>query len=63
MSVRRPTGSTAFACIRAYDRDAGAKDIKETVDAVAKLPECNGKVAVQGYCLGALMAFLTAVPL
>jgi carboxymethylenebutenolidase len=44
-----------------YDRDAGAKDVKDTVDAVRKLPECNGKVAVLGYCLGALMVFLTAV--
>jgi carboxymethylenebutenolidase len=44
-----------------YDRDAGAKDVKETVDAVRRLPECNGKVAVLGYCLGALMVFLTAV--
>ncbi len=45
----------------AYDRDAGAKDVKDTVNAVRKLPECNGKVAVLGYCLGALMVFLTAV--
>jgi carboxymethylenebutenolidase len=45
----------------AYDRDAGASDVKDTVDAVRKLPECNGKVAVLGYCLGALMVFLTAV--
>jgi carboxymethylenebutenolidase len=45
----------------AYDRDTGAKDIKDTVDAVRNLPECDGKVAVLGYCLGALMAFLTAV--
>jgi carboxymethylenebutenolidase len=45
----------------AYDRDAGVRDIKATLDAVAKLPECSGKVAVQGYCLGALMTFLTAV--
>src|ERR1700691_2857491 len=44
-----------------YDRDAGAKDVKDTVDAVRKLPECSGKVAVLGYCLGALMVFLTAV--
>jgi len=44
-----------------YDRDAGAKDINDTVNAVRKLPECNGKVAVLGYCLGALMVFLTAV--
>ena len=27
----------------------------------SKLPECTGKIAVQGYCLGALMTFLTAV--
>jgi carboxymethylenebutenolidase len=44
-----------------YDRDAGVKDIKETIDAVRKLPECNGKVALLGYCLGALMVFMTAV--
>jgi carboxymethylenebutenolidase len=46
---------------QAYDRDAGVRDIKATLDAVAKLPECSGKIAVQGYCLGALMTFLTAV--
>ena len=44
----------------AYDRDAGAKDIKETVRTAAKLPESTGKVALQGYCLGGLMAFITA---
>src|SRR5580698_5199955 len=46
---------------QAYDRDAGAKDVKDTLNAVAKLPGCSGKVAVLGYCLGALMVFLTAV--
>src|SRR6202521_2625759 len=46
---------------QAYDRDAGVRDIKDTLDAVAKLPECTGKIAIQGYCLGALMTFLTAV--
>ena len=45
----------------AYDRDAGARDIKDTIDAVRNLPECNGKVALLGYCLGALMVFMTAV--
>ncbi len=45
----------------AYDRDAGARDVKDTVNAVRNLPECNGKVALLGYCLGALMVFLTAV--
>jgi carboxymethylenebutenolidase len=46
---------------QSYDRDAGAKDVKDTVDTVAKLPECTGKVAVLGYCIGGLMTFLTAV--
>jgi carboxymethylenebutenolidase len=46
---------------QAYDRDAGARDVKDTVNAVTKLPGCTGKVAVLGYCLGGLMTFLTAV--
>ncbi len=46
---------------QAYDRDAGARDVKETANAVSKLPGCTGKVAVLGYCLGGLMTFLTAV--
>jgi len=46
---------------QAYDRDAGARDVKDTIGVVAKLPECTGKVAVLGYCLGALMTFLAAV--
>jgi len=45
----------------AYDRDAGVKDVKDTIDAVRNLPECNGKVALLGYCLGALMVFITTV--
>src|SRR6202171_1260141 len=44
----------------AYDRDAGARDIAQTIRAAVKLPESTGKVALQGYCLGALMAFITA---
>ena len=46
---------------QAFNRDAGVKDIENTVDIVAKLPGCTGKVALLGYCLGALMVFLTAV--
>jgi carboxymethylenebutenolidase len=46
---------------QAYDRDAGVRDVEDTINAVAKLPGCTGKVAVLGYCLGALMVFLTAV--
>jgi len=46
---------------QAYDRDAGAEDVRDTAEAVTKLPECAGSVAVLGYCLGALMTFLAAV--
>ena len=46
---------------QAYDRDAGARDVKDTVNSVAKLPGCSGKVAVMDFCLGGLMTFLTAV--
>ena len=44
----------------AYNRDAGVKDIMETVRTAVELPESSGKVALHGYCLGALMAFITA---
>ena len=44
----------------AYDRNAGAKDVSDTVNAIRNLKECNGKVALLGYCLGALMVFITA---
>ena len=43
-----------------YDRDAGARDIAQTIRTAVKLPESTGRVALQGYCLGALMAFITA---
>jgi carboxymethylenebutenolidase len=46
---------------QAYDRDAGVKDIEDTITAVRNLPTCSGKVAILGYCLGALMVFLTSV--
>jgi carboxymethylenebutenolidase len=46
---------------QAYDRDAGVRDIEDTITAVRNLPACSGKVAVLGYCLGALMVFLTSV--
>jgi len=44
----------------AFDRDAGARDIMETVRTAVKLRDSTGKVALLGYCLGGLMVFLTA---
>lgn len=44
----------------AYDREAGVKDVMETVRTAVALPASTGKVALLGYCLGALMTFITA---
>src|SRR5271163_4913299 len=44
----------------AYNRDAGVKDVMETVRTAIELPESTGRVALHGYCLGALMAFIAA---
>jgi len=45
---------------QAFDRDAGVRDVADTVATVAKLPDCTGKVALLGYCLGGLITFLAA---
>jgi carboxymethylenebutenolidase len=44
----------------AFDRDAGARDVMETVRTAIELNEASGKVALLGFCLGALMVFLAA---
>jgi carboxymethylenebutenolidase len=49
-----------LALYTAYDRDDGVRDVQATVAAARTMPGASGKVAVMGYCLGGLMAFLTA---
>lgn len=44
----------------AFDLDAGVSDIAATVQAARAMPEVTGKIGVVGYCLGGLLAFLTA---
>jgi carboxymethylenebutenolidase len=58
--VSEPDWQHGLRLYQAYDRDAGVGDVNDTIKVVANLPECSGKVAVLGYCLGALMTFLTA---
>jgi len=48
----------AFELYNAFDVDAGAKDIAATIDWVR--PKSTGKVGAIGFCLGGLLAFLTA---
>jgi carboxymethylenebutenolidase len=51
----------AFELMNAFDLNLGVKDIAATIDKVRADPRCNGKVGAVGYCLGGLLAFLTAV--
>jgi carboxymethylenebutenolidase len=50
----------AFALFNAFDVDAGVKDIAATIATIRKDPGCNGKVGAVGFCLGGLLAYLTA---
>jgi carboxymethylenebutenolidase len=50
----------AFELYNAFDVDTGVSDIAATIAAVRELPGVNGKVGAVGYCLGGLLAFLTA---
>lgn len=50
----------AFELYNAFDVDAGVKDIAATIDHVRALSEVNGKVGAVGFCLGGLLAYLTA---
>jgi len=59
--LSEPDWQHGLRLYQAYDRDAGVRDVEDTVDTVVKMSDCTGKIAVLGYCLGALMTFLTAV--
>ena len=50
----------AFELYNAFDVEAGVKDIAAAIDHVRALPEVNGKVGAVGFCLGGLLAYLTA---
>ncbi|WP_421933734.1 dienelactone hydrolase family protein [Phenylobacterium sp.] len=50
----------AFELFNAFDPDAGVMDIQAVIDRIRADPGCSGKVGAVGYCLGGLLAFLTA---
>lgn len=50
----------AQAFYHAFDRNVAVGDIAATVRAAATLEGASGKVGLLGFCLGGLMAFLTA---
>jgi carboxymethylenebutenolidase len=50
----------AFELFNAFDVDAGVQDIQATIKAIRADAGCDGKVGAVGFCLGGLLAFLTA---
>ena len=50
----------AFELYNAFDVDLGVTDIDATIDYIREHPNCSGKVGAVGYCLGGLLAYLTA---
>ena len=50
----------AFELFNAFDVDAGVKDIMATITTIRGDVGGNGKVGAVGFCLGGLLAFLTA---
>jgi len=50
----------AFDLMNKFDPQSGVKDIQATIDHLRGLPGSTGKVGAVGYCLGGLMAYLTA---
>jgi carboxymethylenebutenolidase len=50
----------AFALYNAFDVDKGIEDIAATIAQTRASPDCAGKVGAVGFCLGGLLAYLTA---
>jgi len=51
----------AFGLMQRFDADAGVKDIQNSINYLKhSVTGCTGKVGAVGYCLGGLLAYLTA---
>jgi Dienelactone hydrolase and related enzymes len=50
----------AFALLQQFDIAAGIKDVQTAITALRSQAGVNGKVGASGYCLGGLLAYLTA---
>jgi carboxymethylenebutenolidase len=50
----------AFQLFQGFNSDTGVDDLKATLAALRKHPQCNGKVGSVGYCLGGKLAYLMA---
>jgi carboxymethylenebutenolidase len=50
----------AFARNERYDLELGMRDLADAIANLKKHPQCNGKVAVMGFCFGGPFALLAA---
>jgi len=50
----------AFGLMNRFDAALGVKDIQAALSQLRTVPGCTGKVGAVGYCLGGLLAYLTA---
>jgi carboxymethylenebutenolidase len=50
----------AFELFKVFDVEKAVPDIQATIDWVRSRHDCTGRVATVGYCLGGLLAFLSA---
>lgn len=55
-----PDWQKGLAFYKAFDVDAGVRDIEATTTAARSLAGANGRVGVMGFCLGGLLTFLAA---
>ncbi len=50
----------AFDYYKRFDVKQGVADLGDAIDALRSRKECNGKIAILGFCLGGKLAYLTA---
>lgn len=50
----------AFDLMNKFEPDLGVGDIQASINYLRRLDGCTGKVGAVGYCLGGLLAYLTA---
>ena len=50
----------AIDLMNRFDADKGVADIQAAITHLRAVPGCSGKVGAVGYCLGGLLAYLTA---
>jgi carboxymethylenebutenolidase len=61
LSVRsQPDWERGLALYKAFDVDAGVRDVEATVSVARALTGTAGRVGVMGFCLGGLLTFLAA---